>query len=245
MVLEKEEPQSKPPDYYSPLAQDWPWVWALKDRKILDWKPGLSEDEIYAQSVKQAQLPVAITDNVYLGDAQSIKDIDTLKALGITAVLNMAGPKATYVWPTNFVHTLSESGLSYLEIDAVDMPSYKLLQWHWAEASAFLEASTANGGKCVVHCVAGLNRSGLVVAAHYLLTKRTTVLETVKHIRRQRGNLALCNGGFLQQLVALARQNELLGAEPGTEASTIRQAPPQHDFWFELAMKEQTRKNGS
>jgi hypothetical protein len=33
--------------------------------------------------------------------------------------------------------------------------------------------------------------------------------------------VALCNAGFQQQLVAMARQQPLLGAKPGTEESII------------------------
>lgn len=84
--------------------------------------------------------------------------------------------------------------------------NYNLLQNDWGEAYEFIQSSTKDGrGKCVVHCVAGINRSGLIVSAYYMLTKRVPVLETVNHVRLQRGNVALCNEGFQQQLVAMAR----------------------------------------
>jgi hypothetical protein len=65
-----------------------------------------------------------------------------------------------------------------------------------------------------------------------MLTTQTPVLETVKHNRKQRGNVALCNAGFQQQLVAMARQQTLLGAKPGTEESIIKHVPsPFENDW--------------
>lgn len=57
-----------------------------------------------------------------------------------------------------------------------------------------------------MHCVAGINRSGVLVAAARMLDERTSVLATVKHCRAQRGSTFLWNESFQEQLVALARR---------------------------------------
>jgi protein-tyrosine phosphatase len=114
----------------------------------------------------------------------------TLEAHGITAVLNIAGPVALKRKTIN-------TGIQYKRITAIDEPDYPLFQNHWQDALDFIKSSTENGkGKYVVHCVARMNRSGLIVTAYYMLNTQTPVLETVKHLRKQRGNMALCNEGF-------------------------------------------------
>ena len=45
----------------------------------------------------------------------------------------------------------------------------------------------------VVHCHAGINRSGVIAAALMMLRTNSSVLETVAHCRRQRGNAFLWN----------------------------------------------------
>ena len=37
-----------------------------------------------------------------------------------------------------------------------------MLAKHFEAASAFIRAAAAAGGRCLVHCVAGINRSGLL-----------------------------------------------------------------------------------
>lgn len=52
---------------------------------------------MYAQVLQaqlQSHLQVAIVEAVYLGNAASVRNVSHLKKLGITAILNMAGPWA-------------------------------------------------------------------------------------------------------------------------------------------------------
>jgi predicted protein tyrosine phosphatase len=223
---------------FESLHEDWPWVWGIRDASFLDWKQGLSDDEIQAQALRQNDLPAPITDNVYLGNAVSVESVASLKARGITAVLNVAGPLALR---RKTINAYKKHGIEYKRINAEDELDYPLLQNDWQEAFEFIKASTKDGkGKCVVHCMAGINRSGLIVSAYHMLTTRTTVLETVKHVRKQRGNVALCNEGFQQQLVAMARINNLLGPQPGTDESIIHQVPPlsENDWVFAATVKK-------
>ena len=209
---------------YEISLDDWPWLWAIWDSECLDWKRGLDDDEIQETALRQAKLPVPIiTDSLYVGNAFSVSSIETLKDNGITAVLNMAGPMAL---KRKTIQAYRNNGIQYKRIDGLDEDDYPLLQKHWLEASDFITFTTKNGGKCVVHCVAGRNRSVLIVAAYYMLSKRTNVLETVQHVRKQRGNIALWNEGFQAQLVALARKHDLLGPAPGTDGSIVTKIPP-------------------
>jgi len=213
--------------------EDWPWVWAIRDASYLDWKLGFaSSEDIQIRALQQQKLPVKILDNLYLGNANSVEDLKKLKMLGITAVLNMAGPMALH---SKTIKKYKQCNISYKRIDAEDEPDYPLLQKHWKEAYNFIKeetTSTTNNmsgsgeGKCVVHCIAGMNRSVLIVAAYYMLKMNNNVLDTIKHIRLQRGNVASQNEGFQEQLVAMARYHNLLGPKPGTIESFIKALPP-------------------
>lgn len=157
----------------------------------------------------QQRLPVRISETLFLGNANCVQNVRRLKHLGITAVLNLAGPMAL---KRSTIRALSSNKIEYKRLDALDQENYPLLPNDWLEAQEFIRESVAGGhGKCLVHCIAGVNRSVLTVAAYYMLSTKTPVLETMKHIRRQRGNNALQNEGFQEQLVAFARQNSLLG----------------------------------
>ncbi|KAL7567659.1 hypothetical protein ACA910_012000 [Epithemia clementina (nom. ined.)] len=232
---------------------DWPWVWALRDWSVLDWQrgndiPSLTattkerDEAIQEQLASQRNLPVRITDTLYLGNATCVQNIPLLQALGITSVLNMAG---VFAVPAKTIELYKQKGIAYKQIEAEDDMEYPLLQKHWLEAKEFIDANTAattssSGNnnhkdgtkaaaqtkKCVVNCLAGINRSSLIVATYYMLQTRTSVLDTVRHLRKQRGNIALHNEGFQEQLVAMARQHDLLGPAPGTPGSIVSQTPP-------------------
>merc|ERR1712014_140519 len=107
-----------------------------------------------------------------------------------------------------------------------DEEGYPMLDRHLGSARAFIAAAKSTGGKCLVHCVAGISRSGVLVAAETLLSERMTVLDTVAHCRRCRGNAFLWNNSFQEQLVSLARKEGLLGASPGQAGSIVSEVPP-------------------
>ena len=209
---------------FVPCHDDWPYVWAIRD--VLDWRKACPTPEMVQDRVlEQLQLPVDITPLVYLGDAACVSDNNgRLQALGITGVLNVAAQnhkRAT-------LQALEEAGIAYQHIPTQDVVDYPLLAMHWEEIFQALQSLTSTkNSRVVVHCHAGQNRAGLVVAAYTMLTQRLSVLETVRLVRYQRGNTALVNHGFQEQLVALARTLDLLGPAPGTPGSIVRQrAPP-------------------
>ncbi len=212
---------------YDSITDDWSWVYGIRETSLLDWRMDLSDDEIMQRYQMQRDLPVEIMDCLYLGSAKSVQNIPLLQSLGITAVLNVAGSVA--LKSDNFGKLLETHGIIYKQIDAKDELSYPLLDTHWKEAYEFIQSTTTDDkrGKVVVHCVAGINRSALIAAASYMNETQSSVLQTVKHVRMQRGNMALSNEGFQQQLVAMARLQNLLGKKPGDLGCVIEEeAPP-------------------
>eukprot|EP00977_Amphora_coffeiformis_P006609 scaffold1427_cov182-Amphora_coffeaeformis.AAC.2 len=206
---------------YAPCDNDWPWVWAIRDYELLDGRKGCPTAE---RVPGVASLPVHIHDKLYLGNAACISDINHLKDLGITGVLNVAGPQAL---ANKTIHALKRNDIEYHSIAAKDERDYPFLAEHWEKALVLIKSMTnALNSKLVVHCQAGFNRSGLLVTSYYMISTGTPVLEAVRYLRRQRGNLVLRNPGYQEQLVALARENGLLGTKPGTTGSILHDAKP-------------------
>lgn len=195
------------PETYEYQPEDWPWVWAIRNPEVLDWRKGLSDEEILEHQKLQENLPVHIYGKVYVGSAASVQDLAKLKRLGIRRVLNMAGSMAL---KNSTILAYHKEGFDYKRITALDEDFYPLLEKDWKEAYDFIHDPDQEGN-VVVHCAAGMNRSVLVVAADYMLTNEIPVLETMHHIRKQRGNCALQNEYFQEQLVALARKYNMLG----------------------------------
>jgi hypothetical protein len=212
-----ENAASAKPNAYQFQPEDWPWVWAIRDPEVLDWRRGLSEEAMLKRQNLQDNLPVHIYGNVYLGNAGSVQDLAKLKKLGIRRVLNMAGSLAI---KKSTILAYEKEGFDYKRITALDNHYYPLLERDWKESYDFIHDSEQDGN-VVVHCVAGLNRSVLIVAADFMVSNKIPVLETMQHVRSQRGNAALHNGYFQEQLVALARISKLLGKPPGTEGSIL------------------------
>lgn len=205
-----------------------PYLRAMSEPEHLDWKNGLSPEEIQLWSSRHKDLPVQITDTLFLSDFYNVNRIGKLESLGITHVLNVAGASARAEIFAN-----KSCGIVYKEIDAHDEEGYDMLGNHLEECLAFINSCAAVGGKTVIHCVAGINRSGVIAAAVHLLTGGTTpvvtenepqvennILNTVAHCRRQRGNNFLWNHSFQLQLALLARKHNLLGAVPVFQSNT-------------------------
>lgn len=190
--------------------EDWPYIWAIRDTEQLDWRIGLSNEEICAGAKEQIELPVEIGDGIFLSDARHAHDLERLKALGITHVLNVAGKAA--IGPEN---EYTAAGITVKNIEADDEEGYPMLANHLGEAQKFISSAHVTNGRCVVHCIAGINRSGVIVAAVKMLSEKMNVLDVVAHCRRRRGNVFLGNNSFQVDLVALARKEHLLGPPPG------------------------------
>jgi protein-tyrosine phosphatase len=98
---------------------------------------------------------------------------------------------------------------------ARDEEGYDMISNHWEECHEFLKQvrDGSTGGRVVVHCVAGINRSGLIACAAHLVLERATVLDVVENALKCRGPI-LWNRSFQEQLCVLACSEDLLGDEP-------------------------------
>mmetsp|Transcript_106907 Transcript_106907/g.159842 ORF Transcript_106907/g.159842 Transcript_106907/m.159842 type:complete len:222 (-) Transcript_106907:591-1256(-) len=165
--------------------------------------------------------PVELLPWLYLANLTSVRKGARLKELGITHVLS------TNAMPERHVETLREEydryGIQHCHVKGLDEDGYDMIENHWAECEAFFDQVYEAGGKVVVHCSAGVNRSGLIAAAVWLLVEDTTLLEVVQSLKNKRG-IVLINPSFQKQLCVLAAQNGKLGPRP--EGYTDDPIPP-------------------
>ena len=136
-----------------------------------------------------------------------------LESFGIThvnAAAPQAGPRGEYA-----------AAVRYLQLDGEDEGASHARPPS-PGCSRFIDPLT--DGRVLVHCAAGLNRSGVRGGGAHAVDAET-VLETVAHCRRARGNMVLCNESFQEQLVALARADGRLGPAPGRPGSVVPETP--------------------
>ena len=205
---------------YNHPEEDWPYIWAIRNGETLDWKNDCETDEeIFEIAMQQQYLPVKIADGLYLGDSTCIQDTildeedgDNFKEIGY--ILNMAGHD---VVTRKTVNQLRKRNITYKVIPCLDQIDYPLLEKHWYDAYEYIQKATttsntkiSRGNAVLVHCRVGWNRSVLIIAAYYMMTTQTPILQTIQHIRKLRGNSALQNEGFQIQLVSFARKYNLL-----------------------------------
>jgi len=124
---------------------------------------------------------------------------------GVVAVVNLFGGKAC----ENVVQgPLSKLGISYLGIDAEDIESYPLIANHLDTVQKFV-AGLPKQGKVFIHCREGRNRSCAICVALLLVDEQWMLRSALQHMVKQRP-IALTNASFVEQLVVLAHDRQLL-----------------------------------
>ena len=187
-----------------------PWVIAV--RRIIE-----------TRDVRPVDLPVEIMQHLLLGDKRSARqllkpncpsDHVMIEAFGVTHILNVAG-RSGLIEPTECA---ASSGIKTLQLSADDEEGYPIIARHLHAAKEFINDAKATGGRCLIHCVAGINRSGCLATAALMLDERLEVLDAVRRVKGAR-RMVLENWSFQEQLVELARKEGLLGKRPDVGVS--------------------------
>uniref|UniRef100_A0A7S1TFV9 protein-tyrosine-phosphatase n=1 Tax=Compsopogon caeruleus TaxID=31354 RepID=A0A7S1TFV9_9RHOD len=132
-------------------------------------------------------------------------EISNKSMTGNNAVVNCAG--ADIETGPNFYGP----DFDYMQIDARDSREYNILEQHFDEVRAFIEAGTKESDRTMVHCVAGINRSGVLTTAYCLLHGNQSLLDTLRAVSSRR-RCILSNLGFRLQLIRFAKKHGRLGS---------------------------------
>ncbi|RFZ84582.1 protein phosphatase [Mucilaginibacter terrenus] len=122
-------------------------------------------------NVKRSQ----ITANLFLGSQYNLVGLKKLKALGVTAIVNMR---------IHSVYTEAQyEGFKYLHLPTIDNtpPDLDMLM----KGASFIENEIKAGGKVYVHCRQGLGR-GPTMAIAYLIKAGATYEDAFKLVQSVR-----------------------------------------------------------
>ena len=146
--------------------------------------------------------PVAIIPGLlFLSSFHAASKIPVLKYHKITHVVRLC-PEMLQDW------TRESPDIKYTAISARDYETYDIMQHLDTVLGVMAEAAKSNTA-VLVHCFAGVNRSGTLVTAAYMKHTRTPLFEAVRYVKSKR-DVLMENEGFQRQLVVWASKEGLL-----------------------------------
>jgi hypothetical protein len=131
-----------------------------------------------------------VVQGLYLGNAEFASDLDLLKGLGVTHIVNSAKEVPDYF--------KGDFNFQYLHLMLNDIPEENISRFFEVSRN-FIAEALDNGGVVLVHCWAGVSRSVTVVIYYLTKTYGISVKEALKIIRERRP-IANPNVGFIKQL---------------------------------------------
>jgi hypothetical protein len=154
-----------------------------------------------------------LLDHLYLGNMNNARDSRLLRRLRITHVLNCAGKPRDYsqqpVDRPSGPYDEKETGvLAYRQIEARDTEDYPILM-HFESAQEFIDSAAACGGRALVHCEMGVNRSAALCVAYLVQRTQMPLMHVLRLVKIERAVL-LVNDGFRRQLLRFAGDRQLL-----------------------------------
>ena len=142
-----------------------------------------------AKILKTDNLPVSITEEIFIGSFAAAENKEELIKNGITHVLNAAA----------LVKNHYEDLFKYKKIDnLLDTPEANIQQY-FNESCLFIEEAIKNGGKVFVHCHAGISRSSTLIIAYMIKNLNYTFEDALAYCKEKRNKINP-NSGFQEQL---------------------------------------------
>jgi len=153
---------------------------------------GGSEEEAALQGRIKVENCDEIIPNLFLGGVAAARQTQRLADQGLCAVVCcLREPE----FPSSDFHNSFE----YYRIDVEDM-GREPIELFWPEATDFIHCWLQQGKPVLVHCRAGVSRSGSTVLA-YLVAKRDYSLHNAFRLVRSRRPVVTPNLGFMEKLI--------------------------------------------
>lgn len=158
-------------------------------------------------------IPSMITEYLYLGNLRSARNMEELKSIGITHVINTIEKYSEAMFSKKESRESCKSfyenqNIEYMGFTSDDDDGYPILD-KFEAVFKFIEKARKENGKCLIHCVQGRNRSGVLTTAYLMIKNQIDPLSAVEHVVTKR-NHVLSNGSFLVDLLIFAKQHNIL-----------------------------------
>ena len=161
-----------------------------------NWRVDGSLDEVYP--------------SIFVGDGAAAKNIDKLKELDISYVLNAAEGTSVGMVDTSW-RFYKNTGIKYKGFTLVDLP-FTDISAHFKDAGEFIDEALSSDNKILVHCLMGRSRSGSLVLAYLMMFCNMDIITAVKTVVKCRDIRP--NSGFLTQLINLDKQLKKKSLKP-------------------------------
>jgi len=130
--------------------------------------------------------PDQLLDNLYLGDMPNAFNLDVLRSLGITHVANVADD----------VECFHAGHLKYFHMNIEDGGYDSSIVDAFTIAASFVEAAAKEGGKVLIHCAMGVNRSATIAMAVLMQLQGWSLREAYEHVKARRPCIGPAKGNL-------------------------------------------------
>lgn len=135
-----------------------------------------------------------ICDGLYIGSMGAASNLDGLKQNNITHVLNVA------MEVPNYFENSSDINIKYAHENLIDTPDSDISQNGLLEKCiGFITNAIESGGCVLVHCQAGMSRSGAMVVAYLMKSQKLNYDDAIAKTRSIR-HCVYPNVGFEKQI---------------------------------------------
>lgn len=149
---------------------------------------------VVTEAAERDLINAVMPDKLYLTNWRGAADMAALRSLGITHIAAVG---------SEFVEDAAE-GMVYWKKDILDVDDAgDQMSGALRDGAAFIHEALQRGGRCLVHCAAGVSRSATIVLAFLLLHgERMDLRSALVHLHRCRPAI-WPNDGFMSALIAL------------------------------------------
>lgn len=131
------------------------------------------------------------------------RNVNYLKAINVTHVVNCAqGAKFNMVNTDQSYYSDANIGFKGYTLDDI---CFENISRYFRDAAQYihdaLESNGTNGGRVLIHCLAGISRSAAITIAYLMLFRGLSLVDAARTVRLRR--YIRPNEGFLKQLVEL------------------------------------------
>ena len=138
--------------------------------------------------LKEDYIPTELIDNLFIGTIGAASNLNQLEKNKITHIL-IAGEGIKKYFPDKF---------TYIQFNILDTEIQNIKQY-FEPANEFINNAINNKGKVLVHCHAGISRSGTICIAYIMKYKKMKFDDALKFVRQKRPKISP-NKGFIEQL---------------------------------------------